>query len=287
MNLRGYSDEIIDSFTSGAYVTDPVKEFLPGQQAKFNQSFSFVDGNQYPLSLVHPDIPQEGNQLGMIGVESVHGDSSHPEPWAVQEYLRDTMRRNIGGMCMTGRRLFGQNTTYMVSLGMVEEDFRAFIRELSAEFNHRSLAVLDAGCGDGLAFHDLLGIDEVDQKNSVGLTLPHRHTIDAPDPELLYANIMHCGEKKRFDLSVSCQGAFTYHPTNHYRQRSIQMLAFLNLINLTKEGGVILGDHFYPPARDELLKGGILGRMEKTFPLRVLRHPTVDEVMKYTRPKAA
>lgn len=291
-NLRvEITDELIDSFTTGIYATDSEKEFIPGQQAKFDKSFNFVDGVSYPLSLVHPDITQEGNQQRMIGVERISGDDYHPDSFTVQEFVREMTRKNFGGIYHTERRLVLGSRAYLPELGMRLEDFRNFMNTLSGQFGHRALSVLDAGCGDGLAFNEMMQIDGVDAKNSVGLSLPHAanrdlsrssSAVEISDPNLLYANIMHCGGKKRFDLLISVHGAFLYHPTNQYPQRHIGMLSLLNAINLTEQGGAILAAPYHLPATVELLDDGILGRMEQPFPLQVLRHPTVDEVMKYT-----
>lgn len=291
-NLRvEITDELIDSFATGIYATDPGKEFIPGQQAKFDKSFNFVDGVRYPLSLLHPDIAQRGNQQRIIGVESISGDDFHSDPFTVQEFIREMTWKNFGGIYHTERGLVLGSRAYLPEVGMRLEDFRNFMNTLSGQFGHRALAVLDAGCGDGLAFNEMVQIDGVDAENSIGLSLPHgaklellrsSSAVEISDPNLLYANIMHCGSKKRFDLLMSIHGAFLYHPTNHYPQRHMGMLSLLHAINLTEQGGAILAAPYHLPATVELLDDGILGRMKQPFPLQVLRRPTVDEVMKYT-----
>lgn len=297
MNSLPYPDDILDSFCSGDYLTDQ-GELIVGQRQKFNEAFTFVDGLEYPLSMVHPEIPQEGDQLGMIGVDKVHGVP-------VRDYVRYRIRKDLDAdypAYKSTRALFGKekfddtglgsrskNTTYVSELGLSEKRFRALISRLSAHFNHRALTVLDLGCGQGVGYKQLLKMDEIDEDTSVGLTLPLADTWAYPNTDLLYVNIMHCGQKRESDFTLSAHGCMRYHPTNFYEQRYPDMLVMLQAVNLTRPGGMILYNVAGMHSINKLINDRILrfDSLSETMALRVLRHPTVDEVMDYMRPKTA
>ncbi len=286
--MKPYPDDILESFCSGDYRTNE-GELLVGQRQKFEEAFTFVDGLQYPLSMVHPDIPQEGDQLLKIGVKGV------------RDCVRGRIRKDLDAdypSYFSERKLFGKEkfddselnfdgkSTYVSVLGLGEKKFRALIGRLSADFSHRSLVTLDAGCGQAVGYKQLLKFDEIDEDNSVGLTLPSKYTWAYPDHSLLHANIMHCGRNREFDLTLSVHGAFRYHPTNFYQQRHPDMLSLLQAVNLTRPDGMILFNFPNLISIGELIKAGILrfDNLSETMALRVLRHPTVDEVINYTRP---
>ena len=269
-----------DKFIDGSYATNPKAEILPGQHKMFNDAFNFVDGVKYPLSLAHHSIPQDGDQIVMVGCGVVPGDSFSPDS-SPEEFHRHRYNGSLNYIFKDNRKLFvpdKRGRSYMTSLNFRDEnEFRETVSKLSADFGHRALHVLDAGCGQGLAFRDLLTLDEIDVEKSVGFSLPTRDRRRKLNLRLLYADVMHCGMKRRFDMVFSVHGAFRYHPTNLYSQKNIAMLSILQSIDLTQEGGLLLNDviNFAMP---KLFEMGILEYSESSVS-RVLRHPTVDEVM--------
>lgn len=275
-------DELAGPLVSGSYLDN---ELVPGQRAKFDAAFNFVDGVSYPLSLLHPDIPQKPGQAKMIGNERIQ---SRLKNWMVplDEFNREVVGGDLRLQYIDDRKFHGGvRTSYLDSFGLGIDDFTKLMGQLSANFGNRALAVLDAGCGIGNGFDQLLQLDGIDKEISVGLTLPRHTNWHSLDPRLLYVNIMHCGQRRLFDVGFDAYGAFSYHPMNSYH-RSHGKLSLLHLVNLIRPGGIIFSADIDPFAANILLENGVLenvglgnGVLGKVF--RVVRQPTANEVLKY------
>lgn len=260
---------------------------MDGQIEKFDRNFRFVDGVKYPLTLVIGEIPESEEQLKELGVYKVGGGYHYGGPRSVEDFNREIVRNNLNGAYMTSRKLYRGDRSYVRQMNMSNGAFSRLLKRISNEFGGRALSVLDAGCGEGVAYRELMKIEEIDESSSTGLTLPHFAFRNGLTPDLLYANIMHCAQKKRFDLLFDIHGAFTYHPTNQYRQLHTGMLSFLQAISLTEVGGIMFFQPSLALSIEVFEERGVLERIPGTGACRVLRHPRVDELIELTHVKAA
>lgn len=174
---------------------------------------------------------------------------------------------------------------YEETLGIKVGAFDDVLRLHCEKTGKKALAILDSGCGDAIAFGEILGSPYIARGESIGLTI---HPLNKTDPRaqdrVVRADCIETAPKKRFDVFISALGTATHHPFG-------KVFAALQAVNMVHEGGLVMLGHRAATAEGVTRKFEAIGILSpadhlktslvfrgKSGVLKVERHPTLKEV---------
>jgi hypothetical protein len=235
--------------------------------------FDTIDGVADPLPLFHADncnIP-DAERL------RIH-------PGKIEKIIAKIGEELKMGEYYLGRPLTGRGRTYESNLNLCKGQFRDIVEMHCADTKKSAISVLDSGCGDAVAFEEILNIPCIDVGKSVGLTIHSKNFMPVDvQSRVLKQNCVTIAPKtdRRFDLVLSVLGTATYHPFD-------EKAGILQSINSTAIGGILMIRISDYPGVDDADKKttaifrdlGIIEPCYTPYVYRLVRHPTLEEIKK-------
>lgn len=270
---------LIDRFYNADYWNSE-QEVYPGQAELLHENLRLVQaGLLAPLSLCHPDAETTSDQAEELGFDKAQ----------LTRLMQSVVEPGDVSLGYITNRTLGDNPFGGASY---ERDLSTFKEELTEELDDlretlsRKLRVIDTGCGRGHAFQAIRRFQSVDESQSLGITLPlfgkrgrKKNQPDPPESEarIAWANIIHCGGKRNFDVLFDVYGAFNYHPGRRVEIPTFKLWPILQAIGFVSPGGRLYCNTASDDAKRFLLEKEVWEE-RRLWTFDLLRHPELNEI---------